>query len=277
MRALLAEATRALTGVEAQREAELLLQHALGIGRAWLYAHADDSVAAEPAAVFRAMVARRAAGEPIAYISGRREFFSLDLQVSRAVLIPRADTELLVELALARIDADKAAEVADLGTGSGAIALALAHARPRASIRATDASETALAQAHANAERLGIGNVSFVSGDWCAALAEQRFDVIVSNPPYIAIGDPHLVEGDLRFEPASALSSGVDGLDAIRTIVRDAPQHLAPGGWLLFEHGSGQGEACRALLRDHGFEAAFTAVDIEGRDRVSGGRRPRSR
>ena len=274
VRALLVEATRALSGAEARREAEQLLQHALGVGRAWLYAHDGDVVPADAAAAFRGLIERRSAGEPIAYLSGRREFFSLDLAVTPAVLIPRAETELLVELALARVDADGAPAIADLGTGSGAIALALAHARPRASVHATDASDAALAIARANATRLQIGNVSFAQGDWCAALGARHFDVIVSNPPYIAANDSHLGEGDLRFEPAAALSSGADGLDAIRVIVRDARAHLKSGGSLLFEHGHDQGAACRALLEHARYLDVFTAVDLEGRDRVSGGRVP---
>jgi release factor glutamine methyltransferase len=274
VRALLVEATRALSGADARREAEQLLQHALGVGRAWLYAHDGDAVSADAAAAFRGLIARRGSGEPIAYLSGRREFFSLDLAVTPAVLIPRAETELLVELVLARVDADAAAAIADLGTGSGAIALALARARPRASVHATDASDAALAVARGNAARLQLGNVSFAQGDWCAALGERQFDVIVSNPPYIAAGDRHLGEGDLRFEPAAALSSGADGLDAIRIIVRDARAHLKSGGSLLFEHGHDQGAACRALLEHVQYLDVFTAVDLEGRDRVSGGHVP---
>ena len=272
MRALLAEATHVLPGEDSRREAELLLQHTLGVSRAWLFAHDGDVVAANDSGRFRDLVARRAGGEPVAYLIGRREFFSLDLQVSPATLIPRADTERLVELALSRIDADAAAEVADLGTGSGAIALALAHSRPRASVWATDASAAALDIARANADRLGLGNVQFQKGDWCAALADRRFDVIVSNPPYIADDDRHLREGDLRFEPASALASGADGLDAIRIIVRDGRHHLKPDGWLLFEHGYDQGLRSRMLLQQSQYTEIFTAVDLEGRDRVSGGR-----
>jgi len=257
---------------DAQRECELLLMHALGVGRAWLYAHADDEVAPVFMGQFNCYVSRRAAGEPLAYITGRREFFSLDLAVTTAVLIPRAETELLVELALQKIPQGEKVDVADLGTGSGAIALALARARPHARVRATDASADALAVARGNAERLGIGNVEFAQGDWCAALDDARFDMIVSNPPYIAAGDKHLGEGDLRFEPAAALSSGVDGLDAIRAIARDAPAHLEPGGWLLLEHGCDQGAAVRALLEQCGFDEVMTMRDLEGRDRVSGGR-----
>jgi release factor glutamine methyltransferase len=277
VRTLLAEGTAALRAsadeAVARGEAELLLRHALGVSRAWLFAHAEDEAAPALAGQFRCYVSRRVAGEPIAYIMGRREFFSLELAVTPAVLIPRPETELLVELALARID-ENAAAVADLGTGSGAVALAIAHARPRAHLLATDASPAALAVARENAERLHIKNVEFAHGDWCAALGARTFDLIVSNPPYIASSDRHLGEGDLRFEPAAALASGGDGLDAIRVIVRDARAHLKSGGALLFEHGYDQGAACRVLLGQAQYLEVFTAVDLEGRDRVSGGRLP---
>ena len=248
--------------------------HALDVERAWLYAHNDDVVDAARAEKFHALIARRATGEPLAYIIGRRGFFSLDLEVTPAVLIPRPETELLVELALQKIPAGEPADIADLGTGSGAVALALAQARPHARVRATDTSAAALDVTRNNAERLGIRNIAFMQGDWCEALGAARFDVIVSNPPYIAAGDAHLAQGDLRFEPAAALASGIDGLDAIRVIVRDAPTHLKPGGWLLFEHGYDQGAAARALLQQYGYVQVSTALDLEQRDRVSCGRVP---
>ena len=207
----------------------------------------------------------------MAYITGRQGFWSLELEVTPATLIPRAETELLVELALARLPCDTACSVADLGTGSGAIALAIASERPLAKVVATDASAAALAVAQRNAARLGITHVRFAQGDWLAPLAGQAFDLIVSNPPYIEAADPHLGEGDLRFEPATALASGADGLDAIRRIVHAAPAHLDPGGWLLFEHGWNQGEASRALLAGAGYAEVFTARDLERRERVSGG------
>ncbi|MBS0565921.1 MAG: peptide chain release factor N(5)-glutamine methyltransferase [Proteobacteria bacterium] len=254
---------------EARREAELLLQYTLRVDRAWLFAHADDEVAAVLAGQFRCHVSRRAEGEPIAYITGRREFFGLDLVVTPDVLVPRAETELLVEAALERIAHDARARIADLGTGSGAIALALAHERAHARVLATDASAAALAVARANAQRLALGNVEFAQGEWCAALGAGVFDLIVSNPPYIALGDAHLEQGDLRFEPALALSSGADGLDAIRIIARDARRHLAPGGWLLFEHGWDQGAAARGILAALGYAEVATLADLEGRDRVS--------
>jgi release factor glutamine methyltransferase len=255
-------------------EAVLLLAHVLGRDRGWLYAHGDAAVPEEAAARFEALVARRAAGEPVAYLLGRRGFWRFDLAVTPDTLVPRPETELLVELALVRIRADADARVADLGTGSGAIALAIALERPRAAVVATDRSEAALEVARGNAAALRLGNVAFRAGDWLQPLAGERFDVIVSNPPYIADGDAHLGQGDLRFEPRGALASGSDGFDAIRTIVRDAPAHLARGGWLLFEHGWEQGEAARALLRDAGFADVETQQDLEGRDRVTLGRAP---
>ncbi len=255
-------------------EADLLLAHALGRARIWLLAHGEDDIAADDAARFLALVERRAAGEPVAYLTGSRGFWTLDLAVTPATLVPRPETELLVELALKRIPVDAESRIADLGTGSGAIALAIAKERPRTRVVATDASGDALDVARGNALRNGIGNVEFRAGDWFAPLAGEMFDLIASNPPYIALGDPHLEEGDLRFEPPSALSSGIDGLDAIRSIVRNAPAHLRAGGWLLLEHGWEQGEAMRALLRDAGFVDIATERDLEGRDRVTLGRLP---
>jgi release factor glutamine methyltransferase len=274
VRGLLAGAAVELGGDEPAREAELLLGHALGRDRAWLYAHADDAPDADGALRFHALLVRRAGGEPIAYIVGRREFWSLDLSVNSDVLIPRPETELLVELALQRIPQNVQVNIADLGTGSGAIALAIARERPQARVLATDASRSALAIARENAERLGIGNVEFGQGDWCAALGERRFELIASNPPYIAQADAHLQRGDLRFEPRAALASGADGLDAIRSIVAAAPAHLQPHSWLLFEHGHDQGAAARELLALGGFVEIFSAVDLEQRERVSGGRAP---
>ena len=253
-------------------EAELLLAHALGKSHAWLLVHADDPVAADEAGSFLALVERRAAGEPVAYLTGSRGFWTLDLAVTPATLVPRPETELLVELALARIPVDVEMRIADLGTGSGAIALAIAKERPRARTVATDASGDALEVARTNAQRNRIGNVEFRHGDWCAPLAGETFDLIASNPPYIALGDPHLGEGDLRFEPPSALASGADGLDAIRAIVRDAPAHLRAGGWLLLEHGWEQGEAVRELLHEAGFADVATERDLEQRERMTLGR-----
>lgn len=269
VRHALSDATRT---IGERVDAELLLQHALGRPASWLFAHADEVLTREQERVFAALVQRRCAGEPVAYIVGRRGFWSLELEVTPATLIPRPETELLVELALQRLPGESAFRVLDLGTGSGAIALAIASERPNAQVVASDASNEALDVASGNARRLCIPNVAFACGDWLRPLVGSRFDLIVSNPPYIEATDPHLAQGDLRFEPAAALASGADGLDAIRRIVRDAPAHLVPGGWLLFEHGWNQGEACRALLTDAGFTDIFTARDLEQRERVSGGR-----
>ena len=253
-------------------DAEHLLLHVLARPRSWLFAHADDAVTATEAAAFRALVERRAQGEPVAYLTGTQGFWSLELAVTPATLIPRPETERLVELALERLPAGVAVRVADLGTGSGAIALAIARERPQAQVIATDASAAALEVARANAERNRVRNVQFRQGDWLAPLAGERFDLIASNPPYIADGDPHLCAGDLRFEPPTALSSGADGLDAIRVIVRAAHARLQPGGWLLLEHGWDQGDAVRALLQGGGYGDVATEQDLEARDRISLGR-----
>ena len=254
-------------------DAEVLLLHVLGQSRTWLFLHESDVMGDTEAAAFEALAARREAGEPVAYLTGHRGFWTLDLMVTPATLIPRPETELLVELALARIPADADVRIADLGTGSGAIALAIASERPRAQLIATDASEAALAVARSNAGRHGIANIAFRQGSWFAPLAGERFDIIVSNPPYIESSDPHLDEGDLRFEPASALASGADGLDDLRTIAAEAPSRLEPGGWLLVEHGWHQGEAVRSLFDAAGLIDVQTARDLEHRDRVTLGRR----
>ncbi|MBO9882353.1 peptide chain release factor N(5)-glutamine methyltransferase [Xanthomonas sp. D-109] len=265
----------ACTQVE-RGDAEALLLHALQRDRAWLFAHAREPLPGDVVAGFQALLARRAQGEPVAYLTGRRGFWTLDLAVGPATLIPRADTERLVELALERLDGAPGRRVADLGTGSGAIALALASERPQAQVTATDLSAAALAVAQANAQAHGLGNVAFVHGAWLAPLAGQRFDLIASNPPYIADGDPHLQQGDLRYEPASALASGPDGLDDMRRIVAAAPAHLLPGGWLLLEHGWDQGVAVRALLDAAGFAQVATHQDLEARERVTLGQWPTS-
>ena len=263
--ALLARGRAQLDGADA----ECLLAHAVGRDRSWLYAHADDVVDGRAAVAFQALCARRHAGEPVAYLTGQQGFWTLNLAVSPATLVPRPETELLVELALARIAANAPTWLADLGTGSGAIALALASERPQARVIATDASAEALAVARGNAKANRIANVEFRQGDWLAPLAGQRFDLIASNPPYIALGDPHLEQGDLRFEPPLALASGSDGLDAIRSIVAGGAAHLLPGAWLLLEHGWEQGAAVRALLHVAGFTQVSSVRDLEGRERVT--------
>ena len=274
VRDLLAAGTRALSGEEARLEAEIFLVHVLGVSRAWLVAHAEDAVGEAQRAAFEALIARRVHGEPVAYLLGTRGFHALELHVTTDVLIPRPETELLVELALARIPAGAECRVADLGTGSGAIALAIAQSRPGVRVLATDASEAALRIARGNAHRLKLANVEFAQGDWCAALGDARdLELIASNPPYIAEDDPHLREGDLRFEPHAALASGADGLDAIRILVRDARAHLRDGGWLLLEHGFAQGAAVRGLLEGSGYREVLTERDLESRERASGGRK----
>ena len=269
--AVLRQACERIDGADARA----LLAHALDRPPVWLFAHGDESIDAAVQSRFDALLARRIAGEPVAYLTGRRGFWAFDLMVSPQTLIPRPETERLVELALERAPPDTALRMADLGTGSGAIALALAHERRQARVVAMDVSEGALDIARANARALGLANVEFRQGDWLAPLAGERFDLIASNPPYIGDADPHLREGDLRFEPARALSSGPDGLEAIGIIVREAPAHLHAGGWLLLEHGWAQGEAVRGLLAAAGFDAVQTHHDLEHRDRVTSGRWPR--
>ena len=269
---VLRTATARLLPPDGRHEAEQLLAHALGRDRAWLFAHAIDELEAGQVVAFEALLARRMAGEPVAYLTGRRGFWTLDLQVNADTLIPRPETELLVELALARLPEGVAVRVADLGTGSGAIALALGSERPWARVIATDASAAALEMATRNAVANDVGNVEFRRGSWFTPLAGQRFDLIASNPPYIAEGDPHLQQGDLRFEPATALSAGRDGLDDIRAIVAQAGEYLVAGGWLLLEHGREQGALIRGLMEQAGFVDVTTETDLESRDRVTLGR-----
>lgn len=267
--ALLANARRDIEDCDAH----WLLANVTRRSRGWLYAHGEFEIEPETARLFLELCARRQAGEPVAYLTARKGFWSLDLAVSPATLVPRPETELLVQLALERIAVGATARVADLGTGSGAIALALASERAQARVVATDASPEALEVARGNAAANGLGNIEFRHGDWWAPLVAERFDLIASNPPYIALGDPHLEQGDLRFEPRMALASGPDGLDAIRTIVAGAPSHLCAGGWLLLEHGWEQGAAVRALLDTAGFRDVATFRDLEARERVTVGRR----
>ena len=254
-------------------DAQLLLLHILNradAGRAWLLAHDTDTLAPSEQARFIALCQRRAAGEPVAYLRGMKEFYGLTLQVDARVLDPRPDTETLVDWALQLLAPLPAPRVLDLGTGSGAIALALQHQRPDAQVSAVDASADALAVAQANAARLGLA-VQFARGNWLRGVAGQ-FDVIASNPPYIAAADPHLAA--LRHEPLQALASGADGLDDIRSIVAQAPSHLLPGGWLLLEHGWEQAEAVQALLRSAGFAEVQSRKDLAGIARCSGGQWP---
>ncbi|TAK44471.1 MAG: peptide chain release factor N(5)-glutamine methyltransferase [Betaproteobacteria bacterium] len=249
------------------REARLLLAEACGFSEASVLAHPERELPDAAAASFAAMAARRRAGEPIAYILGRREFYGLTLAVSPAVLIPRPETELLVELALGR----RPSTVLDLGTGCGAIALAIKLALPQARVVAVEASAAALVLARRNAAKHSLA-IDLRHGLWLEPVAGERFDLIVGNPPYVAQGDPHLAQGDVRFEPPAALVAGVDGLEAIRDIVRQAADFLAPGGWLLLEHGLGQEAAVCQLLALRGFDGIATWPDLAGIARVSGGR-----
>ena len=226
----------------------------------------------DAADAFRSLVERRAAGEPLAYLLGCREFFGLRFKVTSDVLIPRPETELLVESALEKIPVDENKRVLDLGTGCGNVATTIALARPSALVTAVDISRAALEVALANTRLLNAENVRLIVADWFSELQDETFDIIVANPPYVAERDPHLDAGDLRFEPRTALVSGHDGLAAIRKIISAAPRYLAPGGWLLFEHGFDQSRACLALLRAHGFADVFSAKDLAGIPRVSGGR-----
>ena len=251
-------------------EARMLAGSLLEKNSAWLIAHADEAADAESEQVFAALVERRRRGEPIAYILGKREFYGLEFQLTRAVLIPRPETELLVELALARMPENAATRVLDLGTGSGAIAVTLAKKRPQARLTAVEVEYAALGVARANARRHKV-SVRFFCGDWFGALPGETFDLIVSNPPYVAAGDAHLGLGDVAFEPQRALVGGADGLDCIRAIVANAARHLNPGAWLLFEHGYDQAEACRALLKAGGYGEVQSWLDLAGIPRVSGG------
>jgi release factor glutamine methyltransferase len=254
-------------------EAGILLAHALGVPRSHLVAHAKRALGTADDRRFAGLVERRAAGEPVAYILGEREFWGLALSVTPAVLIPRPETELLVERSLALLPADTPLDVLDLGTGSGAVGIAIARERPRAEVMATDASAEALEVARSNARKHGV-RVAFACGDWLTAVGGKRFDLIVSNPPYVASGDAHMVRGDLRFEPRAALDGGTDGLDSIRRIVLEAPARLRAGGRLALEHGYDQAVACRALLVGAGYDAVADFADLAGHPRVSVGRRP---
>jgi release factor glutamine methyltransferase len=296
----------ALDFSSARIEVQCLLQHVLRVSRAYLMTYPERELDAGELAAYRALLARRLQGEPMAYLLGEREFYGLMFNVTTATLIPRPDTEWLVELALARIPQGQPCRVLDMGTGSGAIAVSLAYHRPEAEVTAVDASPDALAVAQVNAEKLlgkhrvtpfvlsrelaerskdktssdhgstgsprtDVGKIRFLSSNWFNALAEQRYHVIVSNPPYIRAADPHLQQGDVRHEPLTALASGEDGFSDLRHLITHAPAHLHPNGWLLLEHGYDQAETVRALLQQAGFKAIFSERDLAGIERVSGG------
>ena len=258
----------------ARLDAQLLLGHVLGRDRAWLLAHDDAALSGAQAARLEALMARRRAGEPVAYLLGEKEFHGLTLQVDARVLVPRPDTEVLVDWAIELLRGELATmeqpAVLDLGTGSGAIALAVKHDCPSATVTATDASSEALSVAQANATRLGL-TVEFRRGAWWQAVADRRFHLALSNPPYIASADPHLAA--LTAEPGMALTPGPEGLEALRAIVAGSAAHIEAGGWLLLEHGYDQAEAVRALLRDAGFARIATRQDLGGQPRCTGARR----
>jgi release factor glutamine methyltransferase len=258
----------------ARVDAETLLMHVLGITRGALITRASEMLRAGDEQRLQELLTRRRRGEPVAYLTGTREFWSLALRVTPATLIPRPETELLVEQALARLPAETEWTIADLGTGSGAIALALARERPHWRVFATDISDAALAVARENAQRLGLSQVEWRLGSWIAPLADEIFDLIVSNPPYVADADPHLSQGDVRFEPRLALAAGLDGLDALREIMQAARTALKPGGWLLLEHGFNQAPAVRTALMKSGYRDIVGHRDLSGNNRVTAARAP---
>ncbi|ROL78964.1 peptide chain release factor N(5)-glutamine methyltransferase [Pseudomonas vranovensis] len=255
----------------ARLDIELLLAAAIGKSRSYLHTWPERIVSSEAALTFADYLQRRRAGEPVAYILGQQGFWNLDLEVAPHTLIPRPETELLVETALQLLPGS-AVKLLDLGTGTGAIALALASERPLWQVTAVDRVLEAVALAERNRQRLQLDNVNVRSSHWFDALAGERFDLIISNPPYIAAADPHLVAGDVRFEPSSALVSGEDGLDDLRCIVSQAPAHLLPAGWLLLEHGYDQAAAVRELLARHDFEQIESRLDLNGHERITLGR-----
>jgi release factor glutamine methyltransferase len=265
------EAALNLDAGSARIEVQSLLQSVLGVNRAWLLSHPEQLLEPDQHDRYIALLERRLRGEPVAYLLGEREFYGLNFTLSPATLIPRPETELLVELALQHMPAHGSCRVLDLGTGSGAIALSIAHARPDAEVVAVDASAAALEVAQNNAHRLEVRNVRMLQSNWFGALPDEWFDIIVSNPPYIAAGDAHLEQGDVRFEPRDALTSGKDGLDDIRGICSQAGKHLRENGWLMLEHGYDQAAQVRALLEQSGFVQIFSARDLAGIERVSGG------
>ncbi len=264
----------ALPASTARIEAQLLLRAVLPMAtRAWLIAHGNEYLDAEYQAAFEVLLKRRLEGEPIAYIVGVRDFYGLQFKVSPAVLIPRADTETLVEAALAKIPIEKPYKVLDMGTGSGAIAISIALLRPQAQVMALDTSLTALQIAGENKQNLAVKNLTLLQSDWFSGLNGEKFDVIVSNPPYISVQDIHLTQGDLRFEPLQALASGKDGLDSIRHIITEAPQHLNAQGWLMLEHGYDQSAQAQQLLSAAGFVEVVSLPDLARILRVTAGKR----
>lgn len=249
------------------------MMHVCGLQRSGLITGSQALLSDERLRRFQSLLDRRKQGTPIAHITGTREFWSMELNVSSATLIPRPETELLVEKALERIPENAAWRVADLGTGSGAIALALAKERPRCGVIATDVSHAALAVARSNAEKFALANIEFRAGDWFTCLVNETLDMIVSNPPYVRVGDPHLQADDVRHEPMTALVSGMDGLNAIRHIIEKSPRFLKSGGWLLLEHGWDQAGSVQSFLRQEAYRDSICFRDLSGHGRVTAGRR----
>lgn len=274
--AALARATTRLDGLSASPrvDADILLSHVLGKPRSWLMARPEAMLSDRQQEDYHALIEARATGVPVAYLTGYREFWSHSFRVTPATLIPRPETEHLIEAALERLPAHRACRIADLGTGSGIIALTLALARPDCGVIASDVSAAALAVAADNAARLAADNVEFRLGDWFAAIRGMRFDLIASNPPYIAGADTHLARGDLRHEPALALTPGPGGLEAIETLIAGASDHLEVGGWLIIEHGYDQGAAVRDLFTRHGYTDIAALDDLGGQPRVAAARLP---
>ncbi|HNO74794.1 MAG TPA: peptide chain release factor N(5)-glutamine methyltransferase [Nitrosomonas mobilis] len=269
--ATIAEELRRWTDKLERLDISWLLQHVLDVNAAFLAAHPDYLLTAEQTQAFHELMTKRAAGVPVAYLTGKQGFYDLIFEVTSDVLIPRPETELLIETVLAMIPVNHPCNILDLGTGSGAIAITIARHRPRVHVLALDISINALLLARRNAGRLSVSNIDFVAGNWYEALGAIRFDGIVANPPYIASADPHLQQGDLRFEPMLALVAEHDGLSCLRKIISQAPQFLHQGGWLLFEHGYDQAAACRQLLTAAGFTELIRQSDFAQIDRVSGG------
>jgi len=269
-----AVATLAATSDSPRLDAELLLGHVLKKSRAGVIAGSDERVSDDQDAAFRTLLQRRAQGRPVAQLLGYREFWSLKLAVTEATLVPRPETELLVERALSRLPAGRTVSLLDLGTGTGAVALAVALQRPKVLTTATDISAAALHTAQRNAAALGIDRMEFRCGNWLEAVPDRRFHMVVSNPPYVADDEWPDTGPELRFEPVRALRGGADGLDAIRTIISSAPSHLEPGGWLLIEHGFRQGDRVRKLFERAGFQQLLTSRDPAGHPRVTEGALP---
>ncbi len=277
IRAAIQVASQALNASSdtARLDAELLLCKVLAKTRSYLFTWPEKELTPDQQQSFQQLIAQRSTGTPVAYLLGYREFWGMELAVSAATLIPRPDTELLVQVALERLETYHSPKILDLGTGTGAIALALAKERPDAQITAVDQSLAALAVAQINAQKLNLTKLEFVQSDWFSAFTkESQFDLIVSNPPYIADSDPHLEQGDLRFEPRSALSSGADGLKDLIHLIQNAPYYLKPQAWLLLEHGYDQGSAVIQLLSKRGYTELACYQDLGGNDRVSLGRSP---